>query len=304
MGPPLTGSPSTRSLYTFPNTEYSDYIASISTYDDFGLSISAKGFVQIHSLPEWVRITGRQLNKIVNGCIVDANTIALLESNKIALYDFELEQTRNITPPNSIIVKYKYSDIQYLDNNLTVITANGSIFNWDLRTDENPRVLVLNNMPTTTSLSLSPQSTMVSTDKGQIVVIDPRMNKRAALFDIKSCSNGIAILDGISRRQEAPWSIGFQFSNGYAGIYDAMEQTPEVIIEPPPYIECQKYAKLIPVYLGKYMIVGYSWSRMLSMYKKKISHYTMNDIPVALCTSPIYDGLFVSSYLGDLYHVF
>ncbi|EAY20214.1 hypothetical protein TVAG_021610 [Trichomonas vaginalis G3] len=304
MGPPLTGSPPPRCLYTYPNNESGDFISSISTFDDFGLSISSKGYVQIHSLPNWNKISGKQLNKVVSGAIIDADTVGILHSHQVSLYNYEFNKIREMRPQNSYLEKYRYSCIQYSENVLTALTTNGSIFSWDIRTNDIPRCLVLNGISATTSLSVLPQTTVVSTDQGKILVIDPRMNKRVVLFDISCFSPSSAILDGISRRFDSPWSISFQFSNGYSGIFDLMYRTTEIIIEPPPFVECQKYAKLHPTFMGKYMIVGYSWSKYISIYKKHLKKFELCDIPISFCSSPIYDGLYFTSCLGDIYHVF
>ena len=313
MKRPLSGSPAARSVYTLPNMQGLDYISNINIGESISLTISSKGFVRIHSLPSWNVTKEMNIGKIVDGTLLNNSKIALLLSDSPKIYDYEFEVIQSFKKPSTFLERITLTAFQTNDDRLFATSSNGNVIWWDARVGENPNLIGLRGHPVLTSLSVDNETILAASDHGKVYIVDPRMNRTLNIIDLSGClqneknpKNQAATqyLDGISRREQSPWSLCFQFSDGVAGIYDLMEQQEEIIIQPPPFKECPKYAKLKPVFIDKYMIVGYSWSTEVNVYKKKLKTTNLVGIPISLATSEYIDGLFFSTYAGDLYQSF
>ena len=272
--------------------------------EDISLAISSKGVVQIHSLPNWNILVEKHMGKIIDGSLFNGNKLAILDSNAPSILDLNFVEIQKFRKPFMPLDVFNFTSFQVCDDIFYCTASNGNLFSYDSRTSENPTTVGLTGRPTLTSISANSETVLVSTDQGKIYIVDPRMNRTLSIIDLAPFSQSNQIIDGISRRDEAPWSLCFQFADGTSGIFDLMEQKEEIIIEPPPFTSCQKYSKLKPVFIGKYMIVGYSWSKTINVYKKHVKSTDLLDVPVAMATSPYIDGLFFSSYEGDVYQVF
>ena len=272
--------------------------------ETIALTISSKGIVQLHSLPSWEVTIEKNIGRIIDGAILNDNKIVLLHTDTPKIYNYDFVELQSFKKPSAFFQRITLTAFQAQDQIFYTSASNGNIIWWDSRTNENPNLIGLRGHPVLTSLSADTETVIVSSDHGKIFIVDPRMNRTLSTIDLSPNSPSNPLIDGISRRKNAPWSLCFQFSNGTAGIYDIMEQIEEIVITPPPFTECPKYAKLKPIFLDKYMIVGYSWSNEVNVYKKKIKKTTIPGIPVALATSEYLDGLIFSTYNGDIFHTF
>ena len=307
MKRPLSGSPPARSVYTLPNMQGSDYISNIMINETISLTISSKGFVRLHSLPLWNVEIEKNIGKIIDGSFLTNKKIVLLLSDSPKIFNYELEIVQNFKKPSTFLERISLTSFQTINDIFYATSSNGNIIWWDQRIGENPNLIGLRGHPVLTSISVDNETVIVSSDHGKVYIVDPRMNRTLSVIDLSIYLNNqipSILLDGISRRENSPWSLSFQFSNGTAGIYDLMEQKEQIIIDPPPFTECPKYAKLKPVFLDKYMIVGYSWSTIINVYKKKLKTTNISGQPIALATSNYLDGLFFSTYNGDIYQSF
>ena len=205
------------------------------------------------------------------------------------------------------------------DQTLISCTNCGTICIWDCQSNEKPTVLTLPRNINFQSLSTIDNTIAISTKNGQIYLFDSRnlfqkiskkyINLTSYLLkrvDSSAFPTNDQSLDGICFSSEEPWKIGFQYINGPSGIFDLMTNIiTDILVAPSDFptegSPSYKYRKQIPIFQGGEFIFGYSWSNILQCGHKEIS---IPHPPVAMAVHEEWDGLFVASYLGDIFHVF
>ncbi|OHS96537.1 hypothetical protein TRFO_09931 [Tritrichomonas foetus] len=344
---PLSGSPNPSHLFTHPNNEQGEYLSSLDVTSDFAMATTSKGQLLLYSMPFFNILNTKSWPNIAECMIQDKEHIIILHTMRPFIYDLTFSVTTSFLkrPTAQTRDRLVFSAGSYFDNLLVGVTCLSTLSLWDVRSSDSPRVLTLPNNSNVQTVSLKNNIIVIGQKNGRISVLDARnMKQRLNQIDIASQIVGTNVRHEfeIVQNQFEPWTIGFQFSSGPAGIVDLMTKKVTHQINQPLYTattitdpnnndmnatninhnvninnnfnyNVNHRTKLRPVFYRNSFCVGYSWSKILQVVNfhdfTQTEKFNGKLIELSACPASIsapedVDGIFVATSGNEIYQVF
>lgn len=299
---PLTGSPKPVHLFSHPNNDQGDFLADIQICNQFGLSITSRGTVYIHRVPDFECVSTHTIRNFSTCQIQDDDHIIVLHTTRPLIYNTEFAVTTDYlrrptfqnTPLNARSDIPTYLCSSYDKNLFVGVTSTSAICLWDVRTDEAPRVLTISKHFNIQTVSIKNDTIVIGHETGRISVLDSRNmikrinqidfssqiqhQKTAFLKNVNEQNNPFNLIPTtyhrtqnqefrITQSENEPWIVGFQYTNGPAGIIDLMSKKVTHQINPPPYEANQenRFSKPKPLFYKNTFCVAYRWSPLIQV---------------------------------------
>ena len=309
----INGVPPPQTVYTMPNSSNMEFLSEVHVSKYFGLSLTSKGIVHVHHMPDFSIVSSKQISAVVTLFVKDANHFVVLHTTRPIVFDTEYGVTTGtIKRPNfQSTDRYQFVTSSYHDDLLVAGTSNSSLCLWDLRSSSAPHLLRFKRSFNIESVTMSADIIILGCQNGTISILDPRnMTRKLNTFDaFSSLSTKITKPHySIIHSTDDPWVVGFQFSCGFSGILDIMSQRVTHVIEAPTVITSdQRHTKPRPVFSGSSMCVGYPFTNVLQCFNtadNDLRHIELPTPPTSVDCCPDFDGIYAVSASGDAYHVF
>lgn len=287
---PLSGSPNPLFLFAHPNNGQGEFVTDIQVSRDFGLSVTSKGKVCIHSIPSFELLNEKSPQNFVSCIIQDNDHFIILHSTRPFIYNSSFSVTTySLKRPPAQNFRNEQQFLvngSYFNNILVGLTNSNALCMWDVRSDESPHLLTLPSNLNVQDVTINNDVIVIGHGKGFISELDIRnMKQRMNQIDISS-----QIIDlqskphndhrfKLAKSNYEPWIIGFQFCNGPSGIVDLMSKKVIHQIDPPPYTGTRGNNKPRPIFYKNSFCTAYSWSNSIQVlnYTKFNYGYSYNN---------------------------
>lgn len=288
---PLSGSPNPLFLFAHPNNYQGEFITDIQVSRDYGLSITSKGKVSIHSIPSFEEICSKTPQNFVSCIIQNNENFIILHSTRPFIYNtlFSVTNYSLKRPPaqGSFNGQHILVNGSYCNNMLVGLTNSNALCLWDVRTDESPNMLTLPSNLNVQDVTINNDVIVIGHGRGFISELDfrnmkQRMNQidiSSQIIDLHSKNSQNKSFDHrfrLAKNNYEPWIIGFQFCNGPSGIVDLMSKKVTHQIDPPPYLGAVGNNKPRPIFYKNSFCAAYSWSNVIQVLNYTKYNYGYN----------------------------